>query len=917
MLSICNVSSPSQAMSYYERDDYYAVREGGYDAANWAGRGAERLVLEGVVDRDRFRELLSGRVSEAEQIPGGPGGERRAGIDLTFSVPKSVSLMALVGQDERLMDAHDRAVGRAMDYMEREAAQVRVVQGGQVEYRRTGEFVVAQFRHDTSRPVEGRADPNLHTHNVVVNASYDRESGKWRALSNEEIYRHKMAAGVVYRAELAREVQRLGYDVEKTHADGRFEIKGFERTQIEEFSQRRQVIEKNMEERGVGGAEGAARAAVYSRESKAKLSPEQLRADWGERARVVGIDFEQIRGQQVERELVLERGAARSSLDYAIQHLGERQSVLMERDIVRHALEHGTGRVTLDELRGEISSARRTRELLDVDAERGRYTTVDALHREGHTLRIAGRGKGTFEPVAPIEKIDQCLADFREREGVELTAGQRAAVDLVLTSSDRVVAVQGYAGTGKTAMLAFVNEVAVEQGYEVRGFAPSATAAKVLESEAGIRSQTLEKHLVSREPSGGGPQLWVVDECSMMSAKDAHRLFVKAERENARLVLVGDREQLPAIQAGKPFAVLCDRSVQVAEMREIMRQQEGSALRQAVEHTLEGREQDALSKLDVREIVDQTERWAAVARDFLAQSQADRDRSVVLVQTNAQRREISGQIREGLAREGVFRGDEARVGVLVNRHLTSAQVRESAHYQEGDVVRFTREYKSLGTGKGEHLRVVGADYDQNCVTLERVNGDRVEWQPHRLAKAQVYTVEDRALRDGDRIRWTLNDYGKGRRNGELGRVVSVDQERGLAAVVGQDGKAHTVDLRAQQHLEHAYATTLHGAQGGTWDRYQMLLETSQQSLLSRESFYVGITRGREDGMIYTDDARQLPREIAQSKGQESAIEAREQYLGDHHGVERITGERSRDFGSGGRGVERGSADCGQDLDLGR
>ena len=283
--SIGAVASPSQGASYYERDGYYAKDSPEHRAASaWAGKGAEALGLDGPVDPDTFKAVLEG------EVPDGSGkrlGRRigdgeirhRPGRDLTFSAPKSVSLAALVGGDARIVEAHDRAVGRALGWFERNAAETRMRESATGRMVRAGDqkTVVATFRHRTSRNL----DPALHTHSVIANMLLGKD-GKWRTMANESLYASKMLLGALYRSELAGELKRLGYGIERTHADGRFEIAGVPRHVMDAFSTRRAEIEAAMEGRGYGAtAENqhlARRAAIPCHVMSSRASADSTRA---------------------------------------------------------------------------------------------------------------------------------------------------------------------------------------------------------------------------------------------------------------------------------------------------------------------------------------------------------------------------------------------------------------------------------------------------------------------------------------------------------------------------------------------------------------------------------------------------------------------------------------------------------------
>ncbi len=253
VVSIGAVASASQGVSYYERDGYYAKDDPAHkESSAWAGKGAEALNLNGPVDPATFKAILAGKVPNGPQLgrPGKDGATtHRPGRDLTFSAPKSVSLAALVGGDGRIADAHDRAVKRTLLWLERDVIQTRMKDPEAGVMARIGgqKTVAATFRHDTSRNL----DPQLHTHAVLANMVQGQDS-KWRTMANEALYRRQKLIGMVYRSELAQGLTKLGYAIEKSHADGRFEIAGVPRKTIEVFSTRRGEIEAAMAERGLG-----------------------------------------------------------------------------------------------------------------------------------------------------------------------------------------------------------------------------------------------------------------------------------------------------------------------------------------------------------------------------------------------------------------------------------------------------------------------------------------------------------------------------------------------------------------------------------------------------------------------------------------------------------------------------------------
>lgn len=857
MLSIRNLESSKQAATYFARDDYYHGSTQ-HQPSVWWGRGAQMLRLEGAVERESFENVLEGNLPNGRSLPRNAGGERRPGLDLTFSAPKSVSLLALVHRSKDVVLAHEAAVSEAPGFLEKEASVARTTSGGISRAEDTNNLLIARFSHDTSRDL----DPQLHSHCVVINATR-RKDGEWRSISNERIYALKMVGGAIYRARLVTELQRLGYDIERTHADGRFEVRGFTRDQLEHFSTRRAAIEEALAERGLDGAIAAKQAALITREVKREVDRGRLLEAWRSRAREIAVSFPEPSPRKVSR--VLSREAADRAVRLAIDHLSERRTVFEERRLLAYALGQATGKATLREVAAALEKRIASHELIE---ERGptrsalrAFTTAEAVAMEQALVASVRLEQGRQAPIVSLKRTRSLL------EPLVLTDGQRSAAELILSTQDGIVGIQGYAGTGKTTALRTVRELAESAGYDVRGFAPSAAAAAVLQEEAGIPSQTVASHLIDQArgwPDRAAQKLWIVDEASMLGTKDALRMIQTATRANAHLVLVGDWDQLPSVDGGAPFRLLAARGMAIASMDEIVRQR-NPILKLAVEKTIArtGEELELLAPA-IHEIRDRRARLDAVAKAFLERA-PDAD-LLVLTSSNADRRALNERIRAGLVAEGRLSGREQTTEVLAGRGLTTAEAEEATHYRVGDVVRFERTYKRFGIEKGEYLLVHSIDPDSNRIMLE---GNRIAWDPSHASRVEVYKRESRALAVGDRIRWTRNDRTAQRRNGEIARVVQVQEDH---AILIQSGKTQRLEFGADRHWDHAYASTVHAAQGRTADSVILHLDTERSEITGHESWYVGLSRARDGVRIFTDDARRLPDLIKKSLVQEIALD---------------------------------------------
>ena len=883
----------------HERDGYYAKDDPAHrEASAWAGKGAAALGLAGPVDPDTFREILEGKVPDGPQLGRrGKDGEihHRPGRDVTLSAPKSVSLLAMVGGDDRIVNAHDQAVGRTLAWMEEHAARTRVQDKATGAMIRAGgqKMVAATFRHDTSRNL----DPQLHTHCVIANMVQGGD-GKWRTMVNDGLYREKMAIGAIYRSELAEGLRELGYGIEKTHTDGRFEIAGVPRDVIEAFSTRRKEIEAAMAERGLGTtAENphlAARATLMTRAHKRDVDKGRLRETWQLQASMLGFAAEAIhanaRQAQPDRSppdlFTHPDNAAGEAARWAVEHLSERQAVFGHRDLLAATLGRDPGAVTVAAAERAIAALEHKGGLHAAQGlDHGRHWTTDAaLARESETIECMRAGQGAEKTI-----MRGWVAETKLHRG-RLNEGQKAAVKTILAAKDRVLGVQGYAGTGKTTMLKRLRVLAESRGHRVVGLAPSASAAQTLEQESGIASETLQRFLARhagviecRGTSRGMRNLrsqfaktvLVVDESSLASSEQMRGLLRAATRLRlARVVLVGDEKQLGAVEAGKPFAQLRAAGMQTVVMDEILRQR-NAELKEAVRASLAGEVKTAFARLG-RNIaqVDRDAIGTLAAERWLDLSPEQRPFTGVVAPTRALRDEINETIRGQLVTEGAVAGPARQGEKLVPRGLTRAEMTVASNYAPGDTVIFNRAYKTLGVSAGDERRVTGVDRQWKRVDLADSEGRVVKWAPERLAAAkggvEVYRGVAMELRAGDRVRWTRNDPGAGLVNGATATVERIERD-GVRFRLEDGSAARLADGDPQfRHLDRAWAATVHAFQGRTVDRIIAAMPADHPNLTTQQAFYVAISRARDRAELVTDDARKLADQLERATGERVA-----------------------------------------------
>jgi conjugative relaxase-like TrwC/TraI family protein len=887
MLTISKPLSASQVRTYHEREfaserqNYWSRDQQGH--SEWQGKLAEQWGLEGAVGNEHFARLTEGQHPETEaqlvrhQVSKTYQGkfgkevtsvEHRAGWDATFSAPKSVSLTALVGGDERVREAHRESVRVALNELEK-YTQARI--GNVHAPETTSKFVAATFEHDTARPVDGYAAPQLHTHAVIFNVT-ERDNGQTRALQPQELFASQRIATSVYRSELAMRLQGLGYELERGK-HGQPEIKGYTKEYLEASSPRREQIKDHLREMGIDGAGAAQVAAHRTRDSKELLSPEQvlerhrnLAAQYGHQADKVVAEAR----AHEQRHVYEPDRIAQQAVTYARDHLFERSAVLDRRELLEAALNRGMGETTYAHIRQEFSQRAARGEFRTVDhGGRGQqYTTAAMLRMEREIVQRMQEGnqRGMNDPMLASPQIRITTEDRH----AELNTSQSQAVDQVFLSREKIVGFDGVAGAGKTTTLAVIREGAEAQGYKVEGFAPTSRAAQKL-ADAGMETSTLQKHLArGAKPDTGERRLYVLDESSLASTKQMHE-FMNRLHPNDRVLLVGDRRQHEAVEAGRPFAQLQDAGMKTVKLEEIVRQK-NPELKQVVEQLARGEVREAVQGLErqgrVHEIAERENRITAIAKEYAKSPEG----TLVVSPDNRSRVEINLAIRAEMQERGLVSKDEHPISALVPRQdLTGPERTWAARYEFNDVVRYARASKETGMERGEYARVKSVDADKNLLTVVRADGSELTYDPRRHQGVSVYREEPRSFAVGDRIQFTAPANDLKIANRELGRVEAIGQD-GQIRLKMDGGRDVQLDPREHPHLDHGYAVTSHSSQGQTAERVLIHVDTelAAKDLLNSRMAYVAVSRGAEDAQIYTNDRAKLPGALGHDVSHESA-----------------------------------------------
>jgi conjugative relaxase-like TrwC/TraI family protein len=647
MLSISKDWLTAKNIQEYHKKEYTAVSskyfsEDNQVGAYFHGRLASELGLVGNVSEDAFVRLSEGKDPvSGDLLISARNGKHRAAADLVFSSPKGPSLAALVGGDEEVRRAHRASVRAALDWLEQ---HVQIKQGDNKAPVTTGKWIVATFEHDNARPMNGRADPHLHTHCLLFNMSAVDAHSDAYAIEAKELYRLQTATTRVYQNELAHRLKALGYELTQG-TNLAPDIKGFSPEYLAEVSRRSAAIQEERERRGLTGRTAEGFIAQSIREDKLNLTPAEMQTVYRDLDAKFDNQAQKIVEQAKERKqsVQYEQGpSAKAAVDYAIRVLSERHSVFersggVNGGIVQYALEYGQGHVRLADIEKEIDR-RKGMEISDEQRLQGkknpelvlrnemrsrapgeRYTTAKAIEIERQTIELVRNRQDKYTPIAKGLSRDA----FRSKYDDYLNNQQKRAAWDLLHKPDQIIAINGTAGTGKTRSMKIVAQIARENGFVVQGLATTSGASKEL-GKSDIQTETIQKHLRRLEAVGTKNQeprkrLYFLDESSMSSAVQMNE-FLRQLRPQDRVILVGDRKQHQSIEAGRIFHQLQIAGISKTELTKIVRQQAVPELLKAVQSMSKGQVGESLQQLDrmgeIKEIEHRQQRFEAIARQY-------------------------------------------------------------------------------------------------------------------------------------------------------------------------------------------------------------------------------------------------------------------------------------------------------------
>jgi conjugative relaxase-like TrwC/TraI family protein len=842
---------------HLRKNDYWAEGEK-EQCGEWIGEGAKVLGLEGAVKAKPFHSLRRNRHPiTGERLTAIDNKERVAFFDVQFSAPKDVSVLAMVGGDERVCLAFAESVKVALGEMERFAA-VRERRGhsnSTEAFRLTRNYVGALFFHDTSRDL----DPQLHAHAVLANATWDAERKEWFALQPAEMLRASAYLRQVLYRELAGRLRELGYDAYGMNSKG-FSVRGVEHLR-ERFSKRTRHVQKLADEfaRQKGRRPTKREVEVLVRESRGikltKISTPEVRSRQraelsNEEAQALEVLVRAAKKQASRPQI--SHGLPLTVLETALRHVYERSSVVREGEVLDAALE----------LHPDFYRWRELREALEKHPEAiradGEMSLRPIWREEKLTVRRVTDGRNTRFPLGDAAHLPD-----------RLTPGQMNAARALLANKDFVIVLVGDAGTGKTTVLSAIeNAHRAAGGHEFIPLAPTTRAREALVNAGFKQADTVQRFLVSEAlQAQSATRVLLVDEAGLLSTQQLDGLTQLAHERRARLLLVGDTKQHYSVQRGDALRnVVKHTGTPVVRLSEVLRQR-GETDRQFSRLLASGQVAEAFYYAQRRGMIVETgddEALFTRAAEHYADNLAKGIETLVVIPFWEEIERFNVHARGALRQRGLLKEAEIVREAVKPLAWSEEQKIHWEQYRLGDRLLFVRDTRFFRRGMAAEITEIRPDG-------LRVNGERDRFEKITRKQRGTFDVgrpQMLPLSAGDRLLIRGREDNQGFANGDFKTVAQVDVASG--EVILNDGHSLPPEFKAWTY---GHALTSYRAQGSTAEESLLVLgEVAERSLMRRQ-FYVGNTRYRGAHRIYVSHGQAILGRLARpDPGRELATE---------------------------------------------
>jgi conjugative transfer relaxase protein TraI len=897
MLSSSTISNVSQASHYFSEKDNYYTQDEGFLHSEWWGKGAADMQLSGQVADLHFSQLLAGRLPNGEQLGKMVDGviKHRAGWDLTMSAPKSVSIMALVAGDQRLVAAHREAVKVTLEKIQQGCAEARNKVNGEMRYENTHHLTGALYHHDLSRA----KDPQLHTHSVIMNLT-ERTDGKWRSLASsmgryneettsevhgfiERVRHHNRYYSKLYETELAFRVKACGYELRHDSASGIFEIADVPPALVEQFSKRRQEIEAMLENKGLTGGRAAAVATLSTRNNKEKVDREALKQSWQEEVSSLGVDLNQIKESSIQRQSMQGQSepeihvhaAATKIIREATQQMAVFQTNFSLEQLMEYAAREAiAGHCNVQSLLNAIDHDVKQGNLMSLANEQGKTIFMAKSTLDDEKELLSHINNKAEKPLVSPEHLEQVLAQH-----TEIAEGAHASL-LSLFDRDCMVLIEGEAN--KNALIVPIMRVGASARLEVAILSPSLAGGKKLAKQVQASPQniweqvkalfidTTPKHysvmqFLSRfspeQTTQQVPELLIVEQAHLLSTHQKAKLAAWTQQHEAKLLLFGNHQQLLSYQVSTSLQQLSDNGVKTIAAP-IKVEKEMVIPSEKTRTTLLQLQQKIV------EVTHQDDRHVAMASHYTRLNAEDRASSWIATSAKSNVEKINQIVHDRLVKEGKIH-QEIPCEVLTPIFIVAEKATTASSYGVNQVVRFNDQYASLGVQRGDYLRIIRINNQSNRIVLQKEDGSRIVWQPDRVAagtqgRVEVFEAKSREFGVGDSIVLSRSMKAAGMVKGERCYIEAIHHQR--LKLRDQHGKISQIDLAKAhcRHLDYGYAATLHTI---THEKPTTLIaDLPAQSLSTHQRRLNQILSQSDQVWVYTDDTKKLAATITRQSG---------------------------------------------------
>lgn len=932
--SIGDPSGAKKGLDYYKKQnkqENYYIKKGAIGYLHGQGIVDIGLKVGEALELKTFKKLLQGyHPVTGKKLTKYAGKDRdRAYFDVTNSPPKSFSIMVAQlesrGDFKRasaLRDLHEEANQTAMKILQNNFTRTRISTGRKdpktgktiMQEVQTNGLMYATIQHDTAREVEGKVDPQIHSHNVIFNqvTRIDKNGNvKTTALHNNQIYANRVSIELVYNTQLAKLLKENGIEVELTNTKrAEWEIVGFEREQIMEFSSRRVLIERELpkyKERYPTKSEGELKELIVleSREAKSAVDMKKLLLINRERMEKAGISDKHIdeilkdfgtkdltvMEEKIKQELI------RAYIEKALFNVTEKYSVFNEEKVFIQAMQQ-SGLHGFNFNREDFEQSFYKMSLEDVDVtnplqlvEIGednlfkQYSTREIIEAEQEILKACNQNLKENKKIPFFSnkaEIETLISQKEKAIDSTYTKGQRAMIEAVLGSDNRFVNIQGDAGSGKTFSVAGFVDILKQKfpDIEILGLSYQGKAVSILGEDAGIKVQTLHSYLGSEEkkkenkgkPQENKPKLIIVDENTMSGSIQIKNLIKSSEERGDMILFMGDKKQIQSMNAGNVHTDMQIYGMETSFLDENLRQktQFGQDMVQAIkdkdfdkafsllengekitEVNSNGEEVEYMDKKifegSTKEMTDK------LISDYQDDYKKYGEATQLYSALNVNRRVINLSVREIEKARGTLNKEDSILATLEQVTLQNIEREVAVNYKEGTLITINKAI--AGFKAGSKAIVLGAKAGTHNIILVEREGDRkvIEINLSKIVHKNIgiYKQKNKDFSIGERIKYTKNDAkGLGVKNGDEDKIIKIEGD----IITTKKGKE--IDVKAYPYLDYGYCISVHNSQGMTANRGRVLGDSDMVTL---NNFYVQGTRNKKDVHFYVKSVEDFKR----------------------------------------------------------